>query len=308
MHGDANPISLGAGSQGEGKGPAVHPTNALSYLIDRAAFSRRFHYLTKAHRRRIGSDRRDVPAMPVGALGEMLLDGAVARVRFESLGALLDEGGRRQIGELIEQCARGWSWQSDVLLPQDVASQLPGLYLLGLSPAMLAAVETYLEQPCLYLGAALKIERVSPARGNRLWHMDVEDLRMLRVLIYLNDVNEKDGPLEVIPPDQSDQARAALGYRSGYVRDERMAQVVPPVHWAGCLADEGDALIFDGSRLFHRAQPPVERERFSLTFSYSTRRPLQVYRKARLLDRTQRPLLHQLAPDLRPYLPRARVF
>jgi len=284
----------------------MRATDGLNYLIDRAAFSRRLNYLAGSGSQ--GSALAATPQMPVGSSTDTSLDGAVARLPFASLDDMFGEPGRERIGELIADCARGWRWATDTLLPQELAAAAPDLYLLGLASPMIAAAELYLQQPCLYLGATLKVERVAPAAGTRLWHLDVEDVRMLRVLVYLNDVGEGNGPLQVLPPDLSARVRSALGYRSGFVSDAQLAAIVPASAWVSCSAKAGDALFFDGTRLFHRAQPPILGERYSLTFSYATRRPLQIYRKARLLGRTQKELVGLLAPDLRPYIPRARAF
>ena len=246
--------------------------------------------------------------MPAAAYGETLAEGAMARVRFNAIDQLLGEAGRARIGRLVSQCAAGWPFAAELLPPQALASTLPDIYLLGLSPPLLAAVHAYLEEPCLYLGAMMKVERVAPGGGTRRWHFDVEDLRMLRVLVYLNDVSPDDGPLEVLPEALSRAARKALAYRTGYVADEAMAAVVPPEQWVCCPADAGDALFFDGTNLFHRARPPTVRERMSITFSYTTRRPVQVYRGARLLERTQKELMALLSPEQQTCFPRARLF
>jgi len=220
----------------------------------------------------------------------------------------MGESGKRQIQNLIEQCAGGWPWHCDELLPQQMATYWLNLYLLGLSRPMIEAAESYLQEPCLYLGSTLKVERVAAKAGTRMWHIDVEDLRMLRVLIYLNDVEPGGGPLEVLSAADSDRAKTAFDYRSGYLSDGQMETKVPAPRWMPCYGQAGDALLFDGTHLFHRARPPIARERYSLTFSYATRKPLQIRRGSRLVRRTQEQVTRCLPSELRSCLPRARVF
>lgn len=286
----------------------MRPADWLNRVVDRVAIPRRLHALGIGWRQRPSSGGSATPGMHTGEFGETMLGGAMARVPFASLGGLFGEGGQAQIGELVRQCSDGWPFAADMLGPQDIAAALPEVYLLGLAPALLAAVQAYLEEPCLYLGAMMKVERVAPGKGTRLWHFDIEDQRMIRVLVYLNEVTPADGPLEVLPADLSREARDALQYRTGLVSDEQMAAIVPECRWVPCPAAAGDALLFDGTQLFHRARPPAANERYSITYSYATRKPLQIYRGARLLERTQKELMAMLSPEQRTCFPRPRLF
>jgi len=62
--------------------------------------------------------------------------------------------------------------------------------------------------------------------GARQWHLDVED-RMLKIIIYLNDVNLHGGPFEYIPKYSSSLLSQSLNYSSGLLSDEVMKTVVP---------------------------------------------------------------------------------
>lgn len=287
----------------------IRPADWLNRTIDRVALPRRIHALTAGWRQRLAkSGGRATPAMPAGDFGETMLEGAMACIRFAALDRVFGEAGKTRVGELIEECTHGWPFQAEILSPQDIAANHPDIYLFGLSPVLLGAVQAYLEEPCLYLGAMMKVERVRQGKGTRLWHFDVEDLRMVRMLVYLNEVTAEDGPLEVLPDALSRHARDALQYRTGLVSDEQMAAIVPESQWVPCPANAGDALLFDGTRLFHRARPPVTHERYSITYSYTTRKPLQLYRGARLLEGTQKELMAMLSPSQRTYFPRPRMF
>jgi hypothetical protein len=165
----------------------------------------------------------------------------------------------------------------------DLAEAMPDVYGVGLSEGLLDLAEAYLGEPCLYLGAVLKKEAPdAPGDGTRQWHLDIEDMRMFRALIYLNDVEAGGGPLEFVPASASRAACDKLGYRSGYLTDQRLAPALPPSAARVALGRAGDAQLFDGSRILHRAQPPRIADRYSLTLCYATRRPLEIRRTARL--------------------------
>ena len=72
-------------------------------------------------------------------------------------------------------------------------------------------------------------------------------------------------------------ATTALKYWSGFVTDEDMATVVPRSSWRQATGPRLTAIYVDTCRLFHRAMPPTTTKRYSMTFSYSTTTPFQVF-------------------------------
>lgn len=183
----------------------------------------------------------------------------------------------------------------------------PAFYRLGLAPGMLDTAEAYLGQPCLYLGATIKREAADGRiAGTRRWHMDNEDERMFRALLYLSSVAEGGGPFEFVAAGRSQPARAAADYRSGYIDDEDMAAMIPRDQWIEVRADAGDAVLFDGARVFHRAQTPRRADRYSITFAYVSRHPLQLKMSARLSRPVRDRLVATLGQRERACIPPAR--
>jgi len=150
---------------------------------------------------------------------------------------------------------------------------MPAVYRLGLDERLLRIAELYLGEPCFYMGISAKRERVSPRQaGTRQWHMDIEDDRMLRFLIYLSDVDEAAGPFNYVP---SACQRTATG---GF----------------------GTLLACDGTRIFHRAGWPTGRKRLSLSMTYSSRHPRQIMRPVRLRWPSRNRLLETLTERIPP--------
>ena len=286
----------------------------LSYLVNRLAIRARLLRLPllAAKRGRSVTARRLAFAGANGLSGNArtalaAIAGAGVHV-FSSLGALVPGGGAL-IDDLVAVGTDAWRWSPgcDLLESEDILHQQARVYLLGLHSGLLDFAEEYLEQPCFYLGCSLKRERVGlPDRSTRQWHRDIEDERMLRLVIYLNDVAAGGGPFEYIEEAGSAHAGLRLDYRAGYVGDAAMCTVVPAQTWRTVLGGAGLVVAFDGVRLFHRVAPPTIANRFSLSLTYSSRHPRQVLRQVRLRAASRRLLLSGLPERARASIPAAR--
>jgi hypothetical protein len=160
---------------------------------------------------------------------------------------------RPPLAELLEETAV-WQW--------------------GLTEELLDMVESYLGVPARYYGADLRLERATGrAVGVRQWHRDVEDHRMLKVLVWLNDVDLDGGPFEYVSSRHTPEIVSELGYVTGFVADGQIEQLVPRTEWRQATGPMWTAVLGDTRALFHRAKPPVARDRYSVTFSFTSRTP-----------------------------------
>jgi hypothetical protein len=185
----------------------------------------------------------------------------------------------------------------------------PDFYRLGLSPTILDLAEACLGLDCLYLGATLKRERADGrVAGTRQWHMDIEDEKLVRILVYLAPVAPDGGPFEYFPRAISQTIRTALHYRSGYIDDARMALMAPNVQPQQCTGEAGDAIIFDGAGVFHRGGTPLGQDRYSITFAYCSRQPLELRHSARLPRALHRHFLSTLSERQCGAIPPPRPF
>jgi hypothetical protein len=202
-----------------------------------------------------------------------------------------------------------WNWgdDRDILETDDIFSQKPSTYYLGFEPSLLDAAEDYLHEPCFYMGCSLKRERVSSSNvGPRQWHCDIEDDRMFRVILYLNSVDDGEGPFEYIDSRRSQIAIDKLAYQSGYISDEAMRPIIRQADWISVRGPAGTTIAFDGTRVFHRVSQPITKDRFSLSLTYSSRHPRQIFRQVRLRAAMQRLLVKSLDERQRACLPAAR--
>lgn len=147
------------------------------------------------------------------------------------------------------------------------------ILLWGLEKRLLDLVENYIGLPLLFHGVDLRKDVANaPLTDARHWHLDIDDERMVKVIVYLNNVGDSGGPFEYIPRSFTQQIVDALGYTSGFVTEEAMNKVISSQQRKICAARAGSIIITDTCNVFHRAKP-AQRNRYSITFGYTSRIP-----------------------------------
>jgi hypothetical protein len=175
----------------------------------------------------------------------------------------------------------------------------PHIFLWGLEERLINITERYLGLPVFYHGSFLRRDLANGIKiKSRLWHRDHEDRRMLKIFVYLNDVNEKGGPFQYIPKDLSKLSSQVLQYKHSTLRDEVMESVVPTRYWKSCLGPAGTVIVADTGSIFHRGSVPIMSERFSTIFSYTSRYPKNPHYCKSFFTRNQ---LLTLAKTLSPH-------
>ncbi|ARV59002.1 hypothetical protein BZZ01_10455 [Nostocales cyanobacterium HT-58-2] len=150
----------------------------------------------------------------------------------------------------------------------------PNIFLWGVEEQLINLAERYIGLPVFYHGSFLRRDLANGIQiKSRLWHRDHEDRRMLKIFVYLNDVNDEGGPFQYIPQDLSKLSTQILKYKHSTIRDEVMQSVVSTSHWKSCLGSAGTVIFADTGSIFHRGSVPLTSERFSIIFCYTSRYP-----------------------------------
>lgn len=108
------------------------------------------------------------------------------------------------------------------------------------------------------------VTRLAP-RESQLWHRDREDRYILKVFVYLSDVDEGAGPLSYIPGSHlKGKRRREPAYSvEGVVRrsdDAQMAEVTSPECWIKATGQKG-TIVFADTHGFHKGGLAREHER-----------------------------------------------
>jgi hypothetical protein len=152
------------------------------------------------------------------------------------------------------------------------------LLKVALDPQLLEIVAEYLDLwPTLHaIGAWLNYPTDQPAAVSQLWHRDPEDLRIIKVFIYLSEVTEQSGPFSYIPRTQPFGAatgRAREHDHSSRLSDTQMSRIFPPSTWKVCTGSAGSMILADTVG-YHRGGKPTAGVRVLATFTYTSAAPM----------------------------------
>jgi hypothetical protein len=151
----------------------------------------------------------------------------------------------------------------------------------GREKRLLNIIENYIGLPISFHGVHLRIDFPSEHQfGTLLWHSDAEDRRIIKIFIYLNDVEEKTGPFEYIP--RSLTSLFSLKYwqlyyklwQSSYmgIDDEDVKKIIPKSAWKSCPGPAGTVIIVDTKNALHHGTVRTE-ERSALFLCYTANPP-----------------------------------
>ena len=152
------------------------------------------------------------------------------------------------------------------------------LLRLALDKKLLEIVSRYFGMwPRLHaIGAWLNLPSSAEAKHSQLWHRDPEDMKLLKVFIYLVDVDEKCGPFSYVPKTQPFGAKAAISPKyvdRKRILDDDMRAAIPENEWMTCTGPAGTMVLADTVG-FHRGGKPIVGYRLLITFTYTSGAPI----------------------------------
>jgi hypothetical protein len=164
------------------------------------------------------------------------------------------------------------------LLSEEDLSRFPAFLATAINPAVLRTVTGA-------MGMVPHLESVDilaslPGAGkpsaSQLWHYDVNDQRIIKLFIYLEDCGPENGPFTFIPAGPSQRVSSAVGH---YVDDDRIAGHVPRAQWRTVEGGAGTGFFIDTGRCYHFGSRCSKR-RVAFVATYSS--GLKFMQRARL--------------------------
>jgi hypothetical protein len=102
--------------------------------------------------------------------------------------------------------------------------------------------------------------------ASQLWHYDINDKRIMKLFVYLEDCWTSNGPFTFIPADRSQRVSNIVGH---YVDDEHIAAHVPREQWRVVEGRAGTAFLIDTGRCYHFGSRS-EQTRYAYVATYSS--------------------------------------
>lgn len=155
------------------------------------------------------------------------------------------------------------------LLPHRLTYDHP-LIRLALDDRLLALVNRYMGMRAYLRAVELWWDRPTdaPPKETQLWHRDHDDLRNVKVFLYLTDVTVDTGPFCFIPRTHPQGERRHV-YLSGRTTDEQMEAIFPPSQWRVCTASAGTVIICDTCG-YHKGLKPKRGDRLMVVLQYTS--------------------------------------
>ncbi len=149
----------------------------------------------------------------------------------------------------------------------------PEIFLWGVEQRLINIVENYLGLPVAYHGAYFRRDIANQVeQQSRLWHLDKEDKKVLKIIVYLHDMDEDSGPFQYLPISETESVAHLLKYHHGYIQDTTMQQVISPANYKSCLGPAGTVVFAATASVFHRGKLPVKSDRFAIFFDYTSQK------------------------------------
>lgn len=150
--------------------------------------------------------------------------------------------------------------------------------------ARLALDESILSIANSYFGMIVKLRYYNiwhtfatnrSARESQLWHFDREDQFILKIFLYLSDVDEGAGPFTYAPATHRKGSRwgklPEYSFENGVMRstDEQMTAVVPSSDWIKAVGKKG-TIVFADTRGYHKGGEARTSDRLMFTSMYTS--------------------------------------
>ena len=151
----------------------------------------------------------------------------------------------------------------------------PAIFQWGLSTRLLAIVEQYLGLSVAYDGLSFYYSVADgQIAGPRRWHRDREDWKMVKVAVYLTDVDLDSGPFECVTPEVN--AELHQQPRPKYRRFSHLDKQdlsYEDEGFTSCIGKAGTVIFVDTASYYHRGRPPITNDRSAVFFSYFSQSP-----------------------------------
>ena len=168
---------------------------------------------------------------------------------------------------------------------EDVA-QCEAVLRWGLGEDLIALCANYIGLPVAYRGVAVRRDIADgQVTGTRLWHRDGEDYRILKFIVYVNDVDENTGPFEFVPRQYAPPTWRVNLHDGNRVDEADFDRFVPAEGRKACVGPRGTVVAVDTCAVYHRGRVPAAQDRLTAFYCYNSIQPTRPEHCQPLFDR-----------------------
>lgn len=180
----------------------------------------------------------------------------------------------------------------------------PAILEWALGEDLIALCTSYIGLPVAYRGVAVRRDIANgQMTGTRLWHRDGEDFRILKYIVYVNDVDEATGPFEYVSKQYAPPTWRVSLHDGNRVDEAQFDRLVPKEHRKACTGARGTVVVVDTCAVYHRGRVPERKDRLTAFYAFNSVQPIcpehcqplfdrQRFQSARRLTALQRSTLN----------------
>ena len=153
-------------------------------------------------------------------------------------------------------------------------SACPGIVIWGLQDRLLSLIEAYIGLPVAYRGVIARRDIADGRQSaTRYWHRDGEDVRIIKIIVYVDDVRPDDGPFCYVPKPLAPHSITPM-FDGNRVVDKVFDSAVSSHHQVSCVGSAGTVVFADTCSVWHRGSVGTKSDRSTLFFCYNSQMPL----------------------------------
>ena len=187
----------------------------------------------------------------------------------EELCKLLD---RQHQNQKIDQNRKG---SINIMLNEIPDNIITKLYTFALNESFIKIIENYLNLKLLFRGVAIKKDLIDGREiETRKWHIDGEDNRIIKIIFYLNSVDENGGPFTCIPKKKFFNQKIRKD-KNGRIENETIKEYFKDNEIIKFIGDIKNFIIVDTCSVLHKGELPITNNRYITFFCYNSIIPTQ---------------------------------
>ena len=128
-------------------------------------------------------------------------------------------------------------------------------------------IENYFEMPLKFRGVDIRKD-LNDGKNieTRVWHIDAEDSRIIKILFYLENVDEHAGPFSYIEKDVLDKNNKLKKNHDGRINQEEILLHIEKEKLKKFCSSTNNFAIVDTGNIYHKGELPINKNRYAIFF------------------------------------------